>query len=71
MGEILLDGVSNLFGRRRHPNSALCPIRAIGEYVAYAQTFGIGLIHGYLFRPTDQTGHAIERPFFSATAEHR
>ena len=70
-GKTLRDGASNLFGLRRYPNSALCPVRAIEEYVAYARSLGIGLTHGYLFRPTDQRGHVIDRPLSSAAAEHR
>ena len=70
-GKTLRDGASNLFGLRRHPNSALCPVRAIEEYVAYARSLGIGLSHFYLFRPTAQRGHVIDKLLTSAAAEHR
>ena len=32
-GKTLQDRASNLFGLRRHPKSACCPVRAIEEYV--------------------------------------
>ena len=70
-GKTLRDGASNLCGLRRHPNSALCPVRAIEEYVAYARRLGIGLSHFYLFRPTAQRGHVIDKLLTSAAAEHR
>lgn len=71
MGKTLRDGASNLFGLRRHSNSALCPVRAIEEYVTYVRRLGFGLTHGYLFRPTDPKGHVIDKPLPSAAAEHR
>ena len=60
-----------MFRLRRHPNSALCPVRAIEGYVAYARKLGIGLTQGYLFRPTDPKGHVIDKPLSTAAVEHR
>ena len=70
-GKTLRDGASNLFGLWRHPNSALCPVRAIEEYAAFARRLGVSLIQGYLFRPTDQKEHVVDKPLSSAAAEHR
>ena len=70
-GKTVRDGASNLFGLRRHPNSTLCPVRVIEEFVACARKLGIGLAQGYLFRPTDSKGHVIDKPLSSAAAEHR
>ncbi|XP_068673221.1 uncharacterized protein [Montipora foliosa] len=39
-GKALRDGSSNLFGMRRHPNPALCPIRAVEMYVAVSREIG-------------------------------
>ena len=44
-GKTLQDRASNLFGLRRHPNSACCLVRAIEEYVAFARRLGVTLTH--------------------------
>ena len=44
-GKTLQDRASNLFGLRRHPNSACCLVRAIEEYVAFARRLGVSLTH--------------------------
>ena len=70
-GKTLRDGSSNLFGMRRHPNPALCPIRAVEMYVAVSREIGIDLSRGYLFRPTDQKGRIVDQPLTSSMAESR
>ena len=70
-GKTLRDGASSLFDLRWHPNSALCPVRAIEEYVTFARRLGVSLTQGYLLRPTDPKGHVVDRSISSSDAEHR
>ena len=70
-GKTLRQESTNLFGMRRHPNSSLCPVRAIETYVAIANELGIELSTGYLFRPTNHKGHVLDQTFTSAAAESR
>ena len=56
---------------RRHPNSTLCPIRAIETYVGIARVLGISLSCGYLFRSTNHQGHIVDTPLLSSTAGSR
>ena len=70
-GKTLRQGSSNLFGIRRHPNPALCPIKAIETYFAISSELGINLRSGYLFRPTNTQGHVVNSQFRSSTAESR
>ena len=70
-GKTLGDGTSNLFGLWQHPNSTLGPVKAKEEYVAFAWRLGVSLTQGYLFRPTDQKGHVVDKPLSSAAAEHQ
>ena len=42
---------------------ARCPVRATEEYVAFARRLGVSLTQGYLFRPADQRGTLLIRPF--------
>ena len=39
-GKTLRDGSSNVFGLRRHPNQAVCPIADVETYVAISAEFG-------------------------------
>lgn len=70
-GKTLRDGGSNLFGIRRHPNPLVCPVRAIETYLAISQSIGVDLRRGFLFRPTDQKGSIVDKPFEYSAAEAR
>ena len=70
-GKTLRDGVSNVFGIRRHPNPKLCPVKAIETYVAVASELRVSVTNGYLFRPTNPQGHIVNKPFSSSSAEAR
>lgn len=50
-GKTLRDGDQNVFGIRRNPHTAICPIRGIEQYMDVAQQLSIDLSRGYLFRP--------------------
>lgn len=52
-----------MFGIRRHPNPLVCPVRAIETYMAVAHIIGINLRQVYLFRPTNQKGSVVDKPF--------
>ena len=70
-GKTLRDGSSNLFGIRRHPNPAICPVAGIETYVAICSELAIDLSKGYLFRPTSPQGDVLDKPFSSSTAQQR
>ena len=60
-----------MFGIRRNPHQAICPIRGIEQYVQVAREMKIDLTRGYLFRPTTPKGGISDIPFSSAAAEAR
>ena len=68
-GKTLRDGACNLFGIRRHPNRALCPIKGIETYVSIARELGISLSPGNSFRATNHQGHIVDKPLLSSTAD--
>lgn len=70
-GKTLRDGDENVFGIRRNPQTAICPIRGIEQYMEVAREMKIDLTRGYLFRPTTPTGGIQDTPMSSATAEAR
>jgi hypothetical protein len=70
-GKTLRDGDQNVFGVRRNPHMAICPIKGIEQYMAVAQQLSIDLSIGYLFRPTTPNGGIQDSPFTSAAAEAR
>jgi len=70
-GKTLRDGASNVFGIRRHSNSQPCPVKAIETHMAVASELRITLSNGYLFRPTNQQGHVLNKPLTSSSAEAR
>ena len=70
-GKTLRDGDQNVFGVRRNPHTAICPIKGIEQYMAVAQQLSIDLSSGYLFRPTTPNGGIQDSPFTSAAAEAR
>ena len=70
-GKTLRDGASNVFGIRRYSNPQLCPVKAVGTYVAVPCELRITLSDGYLFRPTNHQGHIINKPLTSSSAEAR
>ena len=70
-GKTLRDGSSNIFGIRRHPNPAICPVTAIETYVAICDELAIDLSKGYLFRPTTPHGDVVDKPLSSSTAQQR
>lgn len=70
-GKTLRDGSSNLFGLRRHPNTLICPVRAIENYMAISHSIGIDLRQSYLFCPTNPQGNVLDKPFLHPAAEAR
>ena len=70
-GKTLRDGSSNMFGIKRNPQSSICPVRGIEQYMAAAEQLGVTLRNGYLFRPTNPQGAIVNQPFTSSTAETR
>ena len=68
-GKTLRDGDSNVFGIKRNPQSRICPVQGIEQYMEVAQQLKIDLIRGYLFRPTTPQGGVLDAPFNSTTAE--
>ena len=42
-GKTLRDGTSNVFGIRRHPNPAICPVTAVETYVTICDELAIDL----------------------------
>ena len=70
-GKTLRDGDENVFGIRRNPQLAICPIKGIEQYMVVARDLKIDLTTGYLFRPTNPQGGIVDSPFSSATAEAR
>ena len=70
-GKTLRDGDKNVFGIRRNPHQAICPIRGIEQYVPVAREMKIDLTRGYLFPPTTPKGGISDTPFSSAAAEAR
>ena len=67
-GKTLRDGDENVFGIRRNPQLAICPIKGIEQYMAVARDLRIDLTSGYLFRPTNPQGGVVDS---SSTAEAR
>ena len=70
-GKTFRDGDENVFGIRRNPQLAICPIKGIEQYMIVAQDLKIDLTTGYLFHPTNPQGGNVDSPFSSATAEAR
>jgi len=60
-----------MFGIRRHPNSVICPVTAMENYVAILDESAIDLSKGYLFRATTPHGNAINKPLLRFTAQKR
>ena len=65
------DGACNLFGMRRHPNPAFCPIKGTETYVSIARELGISLSPGYFFRATNPQGHIVHKPLLSSATDSR
>ena len=70
-GKTLRDGNSNIFGIQRNPQSNLCPVRGIEQYLAISDQLRVDLRSGYLFRPTNPQGAIVNEPFSSSAAEAR
>ena len=75
-GKTLRDGDSNVFGIKRNPQSRICPVQGIEQYMEVAQQLKIDSTRGYLFCPTTPHsagggGGVLDAPFNSTTAEAR
>ena len=70
-GKTLRDGHNNIFGIRRNPQTAICPVKGIEQYMAVARELKVDLTKGYLFRPTTPQGGVLDSPLTSSTAEAR
>jgi hypothetical protein len=70
-GKTLRDGDENVFGIRRNPQTMICPIKGIEQYMAIARQLRVDLTTGYLFRPTNPKGEIVDSKFTSSTAEAR
>ena len=71
MGENFKNGDGNVFGIRRNPQTKICPVQGIEQYMTVAQQLKIDLTGGYLFRPTTPQGGILDAPFSSSAAEAR
>ena len=61
-GKTLRDGDSYVFDVRRNPQSVICPVKGIEQYVELARELGVDLTKGYLFRPrTSNNGVQVLR----------
>ena len=63
--------ISNIFCIKRNPQTSVCPVRGIEQYIAIAEQLKINLKSGYLFRPTNQQGAIVNAAFTSSAAEAR
>ena len=70
-GKTLRDGDGNVFGVRRNPQTAICPIRGIELYMDLARRMQVDLTKGHLFRPITPNHGIRDAPFLSSTAEAR
>ena len=70
-GKTLRDGYSNVFGVRRNPQSVICPVKGVEQYVEVARELGVDLTKGYLFRPTTSNNGVQDSPFSSSAADAR
>ena len=62
-GKTLRNGDSNVFGIKRNPQSRICPVQGIEQYMEVAQQLKIDLTRGYFFRPTTPQGGCLRCPF--------
>ena len=67
----LRDGDQNVFGIRRKPQTAICPIRGIELYMDVARKMGINFTTSFLFRPMTTNNGVRDTPLSSATGEAR
>jgi len=70
-GKTLQDGESNVFGVRRNPQSVICPVKGIEQYVESVRELGVDLTKRYLFRPTTSNNGVQDSPFRSSAADGR
>ncbi|KXJ06330.1 Protein LIGHT-DEPENDENT SHORT HYPOCOTYLS 5 [Exaiptasia diaphana] len=70
-GKTLRDGDQNVFGIRRNPQTVICPISGIEQYLEVARQLKVDLTRGFLFRPTTPQGTIQDLPLSSSTAEAR
>ena len=68
-GKTLREGYENVFGIRRNPQTTICPIKGIEQYLDVVQQIKDDLTRGYLFRPTTPYGGIQDSPYTSAAAE--
>ena len=59
-GKTLRDGHSNVFGIRRNPQTVICPVKGIEDYMAIARQVKVDLTKRYLFRPTTPQGGVLD-----------
>ena len=69
-GKTLRDGNFNIFGIQRNPQSKLCRVRGIEQYLAVSDQLRVDL-SGYLFHPTNPRGATVNEPFSSSAAVAR
>ena len=65
-GKTLLSGDSRVFAVARHPNSAICHVQALDDYIPICTAIKISLHSGPLFRAT--RGNAVLPDVFSTDA---
>ena len=70
-GKTLRERNENVFGIRRNPQTTICPIKGLEQYLDVARQIRVDLTRGYLFRPTTPNGGIQDSPFTSAAAEAR
>ncbi|CAH3134462.1 unnamed protein product, partial [Porites lobata] len=67
----LRDGDINVVGVHRNPQSVICPVKGVEQYVEVARELGVDLTKGYLFRPTTSNNGVQDSPFSSSAADAR
>ena len=63
------EGDENVSGIRQNPQTTICPIKGIEQYLDVARQIQVDLARGYLFRRTTPDGDIQDSPFTSAAAE--
>ena len=70
-GKTLRGGSQNMFGIWRCSDSAICPVKAVEEYMETAVSMRVDMDAGYLFRPVEGALRVIDTPFSSGAAYDR
>lgn len=70
-GKTLRGDKSNLFGIRRCPNSKVCAVTSIENFISQSRRLQVDLTHGFLFRSTSRSGEVLNAPVSSEAMGNR